>query len=122
MTGVRITGLNETIRALRRLGVEANDFKEVMYDIGNKVVEEAKALTPVRTGRLRDSIRASKAQRKSVIRGGSARVPYASFVEFGSVHNTAQQMVTRAITSNERYAATKLDSELQSLIRKYNLD
>lgn len=122
MAGVRITGLNETIRALRRLGVEANDLKEIMFDIGNKVVDDAKALTPVRTGRLRESIRASKAQRKSVIRGGSARVPYASFVEFGSVHNEAENMVERAITNNERYAATKLDSEFQSLIRKYGLD
>ena len=122
MAGVRITGLNETIRALKRLGVEADDLKEIMYDIGNKVVDDAKALTPVLTGRLRESIRASKAQRKAVIRGGSARVPYASFVEFGSVHNTAANMVERAITNNERYAASKLDSEFQSLIRKYNLD
>lgn len=122
MTGVRITGLNKTILALKRLGVDANDLKEVMYGIGNKVVGDAKALTPVRTGALRESIRASKAQRKSVIRGGSARVPYASFVEFGSVHNTAEEMVTQAITANEQYAATKLDQELQSLINRYGLD
>lgn len=122
MAGVRITGLNQTLRALKKLGVEANDLKDAMFRIGNKVVGDAKRLTPVRTGALQGSIRASKAQRTAVIRGGSARVPYASFVEFGSVHNTAEQMVKDAITSNETYAATALDREMQSLINKYNLD
>lgn len=122
MAGVRITGLNQTIAALKKLGVDANDLKEVMFQIGNKVVGDAKSLTPARTGALRDSIRASKAQRKALIRGGSARVPYASFVEFGSVHNTAEQMVTTAITQNEQYAATTLDREFQSLINRYNLN
>lgn len=122
MAGVRVTGLQQTIRALQRLGVSVDDLKGAIAPITNKVVADAQALTPVRTGRLRASIRGSKAKNKSVIRGGTARVPYASFVEFGSVHNRAVEMVTRAITSNEQYAATTLERELTSLINQYNLN
>lgn len=122
MAGVRITGLQATIRSLQKLGVSVDDLKGAIAPITNKVVEDAKRLTPVRTGKLSASIRGSKAKNKAVIRGGTARVPYASFVEFGSVHNTAVNMVTEAITSNEQFAATRLDQELQSLIQRYDLN
>lgn len=104
------------------MGVSVDDLKGAIAPITNKVVEDAKRLTPVRTGKLSASIRGSKAKNKAVIRGGTARVPYASFVEFGSVHNTAVNMVTEAITSNEQFAATRLDQELQSLIQRYDLN
>lgn len=122
MAGVRVKGLNETVRALQRLGVSVEDLKGAIAPITNKVVADAQALTPARTGRLRASIRGSKAKNKAVIRGGTARVPYASFVEFGSVRNRAVGMVKRAITSNERYAANRLDQEMQSLIQRYGLN
>lgn len=122
MAGVRITGLRETIRALEKLGVSVEDLKGAIEPITNKVVEDAKALTPVLTGALRESIRGSKAKNKAVIRGGTARTKYASFVEFGSVHNTAQHMIEDAIGNNQEYAVDKLDQELQSLIRRYDLN
>jgi len=122
VAGVRITGLRETIRALERFGVEVADLKDMLLEVSQKTVEDAKRLTPVRTGRLQNSIRPSKAKNKVTIRGGSKAVNYASFVEYGSVRNEAVGMVTEAITSNEQYTASKLDSEIQSLVRRYGLD
>lgn len=122
MAGVRFgPDYSRFMRGLRRLGASAEDFKEVMHKIGSKVVVDAKRLTPVKTGALRNTIRTNKAQRKSVIKAGTARVNYASFVEFGSVHNDKEGMVKSAITSNETYAATTLDRELDSLARRYGL-
>lgn len=119
---MRVEGLNKQIRALQKLGVEVDDLKGAIAPITEKVVNDAKALTPVRTGRLQASIRGSKAKNKAVIRGGTgSRVPYASFVEFGSVHNEAVEMVKRAITRNEQYAANRLDQELKALIQRLNL-
>lgn len=122
MAGVRITGLKQSIRALEKFGVQVADLKDMLFQVSQKTVDDAKALTPVRSGRLQASIRPSKAKNKVTIRGGSKAVNYASFVEYGSVHNTAVGMVTEAITSNEQYTANKLDSEIQSLVRRYGLN
>lgn len=121
MAGVRIEGLNKTIRSLQKLGVSVEDLKGAIEPITNKVVADAQRLTPVLTGALQASIRGSKAKNKAVIRGGTARVPYASFVEWGSIHNTATEMVTKAIIQNESFAATQLEREMDSLIRRYGL-
>lgn len=121
-TGVRVKGLKETIRSLERLGVSVEDLKGAMSNVSSKVVSDAKALTPVRSGALQASIRASKAKNKATMRGGSAKVYYASFVEYGSVHNKAQQMVTDAVTANQDYMVTQLEREVESLIARYNLN
>jgi len=93
-----------------------------MQAIASKVVADAKALTPVRTGALRNSIRASKAKNSVTIRGGTAKVYYASFVEYGSVHNKAVGMVNNAADSNKGYVISQLQNEIDQLIRKYNLN
>lgn len=121
-TGVRVTGLRETQRKLKSLGVQVADLKEANARIAGRVVDQAKTLTPVRSGALRDSIRASKAQNKITIRGGSARTLYASFVEYGGGHNSAVGMVTRAVTDNQDYAVKALEHEIESLIKRYDLN
>lgn len=122
MAGVRIDGLKETIRSLEKLGVQVSDLKDALSKVSAPIVEDAKQLTPVRSGRLQASIRSSKAKNKAVIRAGTKSTAYASFVEFGSVHNDEVGMVHDAITSNESSAAHALDTELQALIRRYGLN
>lgn len=123
MAGVRITGLKETIRSLEKLGVSVEDLKGAMQKVSAKSVSDAKSLTPVRTGRLLASIRSSKAKNKAVIRAGNnSTTKYASFVEYGSVHNDEVGMVRDAVTSNEAYTVQALDQEVQSLIRQYGLN
>lgn len=121
-TGVRVNGLRQAIKDLQRLGVSVEDLKQAMANISNKVVQSAKALTPVRTGTLQASMRGSKAKNKAVLRGGTKKVNYASFVEYGSIHNTAVEMMHKAITSNEGYMVSQLQSELESLVRRYDLN
>lgn len=123
MAGVRVTGLREVQRSLKKLGATAQDLKDAMSKISNKVVQDAKSLTPVRTGRLQSSVRGSKAQNKAVIRAGNnSSTKYASFVEYGSVHNEEEEMIRGAVTQNEQYATTTLENEIESLIERYNLN
>ena len=117
-TGVRVTGLRKVQRALKQFGATAEDMKQAMSNVSNKVVHDAQALTPVRTGNLRASIRASKAQAKATIRGGNnSKLYYASFVEYGAEHNTAVEMVTTAVNNNQQYMIKQLTTEIKSLIR-----
>ena len=120
--GVRVTGLRKFVRNLERLGVSVEDMKEVMARVSAPIVSKAKALTPVRSGRLQESVRSSKAKNKAVIRAGTKATDYASFVEFGSIHNTATHMVRDSIMGSEPQTAASLNHELQGLIRKYGLN
>ena len=86
--GVKVTGLNQAIRAVRELGVPDQEVKDAGSRAGEIVANEARQLTPVRTGKLRDSIRVSKTLRKVTISAGNNRtsksgVPYANPIHWG---------------------------------------
>ena len=87
-TGVKVTGLNQAIRALRELGVPDAEIKQAGSDAGELVAREARNLAPVRSGALRDSIRVSKTLRKVTISAGNNRtsksgIPYANPIHWG---------------------------------------
>lgn len=87
-TGVKVTGLNQAIKALRELGVPDDEIKRAGSDAGDLVANEARSLVPVRTGRLRDSIRVSKTLRKVTVSAGNNRtsrsgIPYANPIHWG---------------------------------------
>ena len=86
--GVKVTGLNQAIRSLRELGVPDEAIKDAGSRAGELVANEAKSLVPVKTGKLRDSIRVSKTLRKVTISAGNNRtsksgVPYANPIHWG---------------------------------------
>ena len=120
--GVRVQGLRETARSLERMGVQVADLKAAFIKIGQLVVHDSKTLAPVRTGRLVNTIKASKTKNKAVVRAGSARVPYAGVIHYGGYnHITAQPFLTKAVERQEKAAVRVLEDELGRLIRKLDL-
>lgn len=82
--GVKIKGMRSAIKALQTVGVPADQIKAAGTSSGEIVAQEARGLVPVRTGRLRDTIRVSKAlNRVSVSAGNNGRVPYANPIHWG---------------------------------------
>jgi HK97 gp10 family phage protein len=86
--GIKVKGFNQAVRALRELGVPDNEIKDSAQEAGNIVADEARSLAPVRTGRLRDSIRVNRSLRKVVVSAGNNRssksaVPYANPIHWG---------------------------------------
>ena len=86
--GVKVTGLNQAIRALRELGLPDEELKRAGSEAGELVANEARNLVPVRTGKLRNSIRVSKTLRKVSVSAGNNRnsrsgVPYANPIHWG---------------------------------------
>ena len=82
--GIKVKGLNASIRALKDLGVPDAEIKAAGTRSGEIVANEARGLVPVRTGALRNSIRVSKALRKVTISAGNnRRVPYANPIHWG---------------------------------------
>lgn len=81
---VTISGLREFTTNLKRLGVEAQDLKDVFAQIAKEVEQDAKSVAPHRTGKLAAKIRGSKyAQNRARVTVTGTR--YHRFVHFGSV-------------------------------------
>lgn len=121
--GVRVEGLNKTLRNLQRFGVEAEELKDAFTEVGRKVVLNAQSLAPARSGALRQSIRASRAKASATIRAGNnGGKYYASFVEYGTKRQSAQEFVTTAVKRNEQYTVSRIQYELDKLSKKHDLN
>jgi hypothetical protein len=82
-SGVRVAGLNQTVRALQGLGVEVADLKETFGGIAAEGARLASSFAPHRTGRLAAAVRGNRAKNKAVVRAGGARVRYAGAINYG---------------------------------------
>lgn len=82
---IQVDGLRELQRDLRALGGDAvKELRKVNLE-GAQVVERAAVPhVPVRTGRLRRSVKARASQRGATVKAGTKTVPYAAVIEFGS--------------------------------------
>ena len=109
-SGVKIAGLRDAIKALQAVGVPDNEIKIAGQQSGEAVANEARSLVPVRSGKLRDTIRVNKALRKITVSAGNNRatgVPYANPIHWGWFKRNIipQPFFTKAIgiTRNEVY-------------------
>lgn len=83
-SGIKVKGLRSSIKALQAIGVDAKDIKSAGNEAGEIVAREARNLVPVRTGKLRNTIRVSKALSKvSISAGNNGKVPYANPIHWG---------------------------------------
>lgn len=107
---VVVSGLKEVRAAVRRLAPEmVPEFRDQMKSVGERVVADAKARTPVgmqtwnkKKGEARDSLRVTSGGNTLYIVGGKAKVPWFGWLDFGGVLlPTGQQKVrTRYRSSN----------------------
>ncbi|CAB4138328.1 hypothetical protein UFOVP332_10 [uncultured Caudovirales phage] len=82
--GIKVAGYRQAIKALQAIGVPAAEIKAAGSEAGELVAGQARLLAPVRSGRLRNSIRVSKAlNRVSVSAGNNKSVPYANPIHWG---------------------------------------
>ena len=97
-----VTSMRDLLSALEALpGALAQRVQGAgLFAAASVAAEEARALVPVRTGRLRDSIRVRSVSSRTETLRGVIRVPgggaqlvagesYAHLVEFGTVHSAA---------------------------------
>jgi len=97
---VKIEGLADFQAALRRMdGQSQKMLRVVLNEAAEIVAEAAKKKAPEKTGALRNSIRATSQQRYAVVSGGSSRVPYFGFIDYGGTVGRAR--------SSERYRFAK---------------
>lgn len=93
MAEVKITGGLDLQKALSDLPakLEANILRGAARAGANVIAKKAKELAPVRTGKLKNSIKVGTRLRKGLVtatvRAGSNKTFYARFVEFGTAQH-----------------------------------
>jgi len=81
---LRLIGYRELKRDLRRMGDEAiADLKRVNKEAADMVADTARPEIPVRSGRLKGTLRTTGTMRGGVVRMGRKAVPYAGPIHFG---------------------------------------
>lgn len=87
--GVKVVGIKQVTRALQAIGAPKKEIKEAGQEAGDIVASTAKGLAPVRSGKLRDSIRVKTNPNGSVRveagnnRTGKSGIPYANPIHWG---------------------------------------
>jgi Bacteriophage HK97-gp10, putative tail-component len=103
---VHVEGLKEFRAALRDadrvLGIE---LRKALNEAGDIIVRDVQPDLPRRTGRLAVSLKAQSTQREGRVVLGSARVPYAGWIEFGGriVQHSRQRIIEREFIPRGRW-------------------
>lgn len=119
---VRVTGLNETIRSLKKAGVEGSELKQAMSESSHILADELRQSTPVRTGTLASTVKPGKQQRKAIARVGAARPRhYAPFPNFGTAYQPAQQFGARAVAAASLRALRSIEKNINQIINRNGL-
>lgn len=80
---IRVEGLRETVRQLESLGADKAEISDAGYQAATMLIREAMPLVPVRSGRLRNTLRPGRIKLGAVARAGSSRIPYANPIHWG---------------------------------------
>jgi len=119
---LRIPNLAKYQKALRDLGATNKEMQEASYEAGLITARSVQAFIPVKTGKLRRTVKAGKAGTKVVVTiGNNTTAKYAGPVNYGwrDQNIKGRYYLQRAIrNTRQRVLDTYLDA-LQRLINKY---
>lgn len=101
--GIKVEGLNELIRSMRKAGLDLTELKDAHHRAGEIVANYAETIAPRRSGRLAGTIRAAKQVRRARVQVGRASVPYAGPIHWGwpARHIAANPFLSEAAQRSE---------------------
>ena len=124
---LKVKGLRDTLRRLESAGADAESMRDLMHDLGNIVVRDAQRRAPKESGALATTLRAGRGKTKAVVRAGSARVPYAGVVHYGTPagHELGDRQprpfLLDALTATQQQVLAGLIDGISDILRKNNL-
>lgn len=100
---IRVTGLAEFVRDLKRLDADLPKALRVAFNgCADIVVNDARSSIPSRSGKARSSVKARSTQAASRVVGGSKKVPYYPWLDFGGKVGRGRS-VSRPFLKHGRY-------------------
>ena len=127
---IRVTGLRETIKQLEALGASKQEIVDANVRAAETLKDAAYPLVPVLSGRLRSSLRVSKAKGYAQVLMGNSRVVYANPIHWGWYYDKEMfiqknikpnKFLYRALGSRLDRIVTEYNRDMQNLINKYGL-
>ena len=120
---VTVFGGVELRRALKAAADDTNDLKEMNQAIADMVAKEARWLVPVKTGRLRASIKSWGAASKARVTAGSKRLPYAMVNHWGWPQRNIEgtYFITQALENKRKEILDFYEIEVEQILRERGL-
>ena len=121
--GFKVTGLTAVVRGLKALGLDVDDLKGAFSKIAEQGAQVERGFVPVRSGRLRSTVRGNRAQSKAVVTAGTARVRYAGPIAYGwpKRHIKPSHFPQKTDAVMRPKALALLEREINSKIREKGL-
>lgn len=116
------------VAALKAIGVPIEAIREANEAIGALVVRSARNIAPVKTGKLRNTIKMSKATTSVKVRAGMKSVPYAGPIHWGWFYDRngffyrnikPNPFMSRALGYNRDEILQNYMDQMQKLLDKY---
>tara|TARA_B100000902_G_C26851684_1_gene688548 strand:- start:14 stop:412 length:399 start_codon:yes stop_codon:yes gene_type:complete len=122
-TAVTVFGGVELRRALKEVADDTDDLKEMNKAIAEMVAEEARWRVPVKTGRLRASIKSWGAASKARVTAGSKRLPYAMVNHWGWPQRNIEgtYFITEALEAKRKEILDFYEIEVEQILRERGL-
>lgn len=119
-TGVRIEGLDELARSMRKAGVDIDELKDAHWRAASIVAARAAQIAPQRTGKLAGSIRAARQVKRARVMAGRTSVPYAAPIHWGwPAHNiSANPYMSNAAQQTEPEWTAAYLADVQAALDK----
>lgn len=118
---VSIDGLDETLRNLRKIGVEAVDLKQINFEAG--LIVARKVDIPVDDGDMATTLRVAKATSKAKVTVGTkTKGFYSTFLEYGTKKLEANPFLLEAKEASLPEIYDHYEKGIDDLISRYNLD
>jgi len=121
---ITVEGARELRAALKAVEGGIADLKTVHADAAGIVEKRAGEIVPRLSGALFNSLRSSGQQTAGVVRAGSAGVPYAGIIHFGSAARNIrpQPYLYDAIDDRRKEVVEVFEQRVNELIKKNDLD
>lgn len=102
--GIKVENLREVIQALQAIGAPTAEISAAAQEAGEIVASTARNLVPVRSGKLRSTIKSKKQARKVLVSAGNnTTVKYAGPIHFGWFYDR-RNFVQKNIMPNPFFA------------------
>jgi hypothetical protein len=117
---VRVEGLDQLARSMRRAGEDIEELKDAHAAAAGIVAAAAEARAPRRSGRLAGSVRGSRQIRRARVQAGSSRVPYAAPIHWGwpARNIAANPFLSDAAQDTEPQWVTRYLADIQKALDK----
>lgn len=125
-----VVGTHEVRRQIRRMQdavsktSATSDLKGIHADAAKLVQGDAERIVPVRSGRLKNTLRSTGTVKAGVVRAGLSKVPYAGPIHFGWPKRNIRPnpFLYKAADQRANEVLELFDQRVNALIRKFDLD